>query len=199
MNPVARWIQGEQAGYACTMMRVLILLIGLVTAVGAFADVFRWVDEEGIIHFSDRPHEGAEIITLPEAQTYSAQPVRSRQKTVQPETDSSGDVGYKSLRIISPGQSEVLWNTGGTVNVEVVPEPQLQAGHNVQLFLDGQMVNGLAGAQRNFQLSEVVRGTHTVRAEIHDANGNGIFQSTAITFTVQQTSVQNPNNPSGPR
>ena len=68
-----------------------------------------------------------------------------------------------------------------------------------QLFLDGQIVNALAGGQRNFQLTEVFRGTHSLRAEIHDANGNGLFQSVAITFTVQQTSVQNQNNAGGPR
>ena len=196
---MAFWIHHVQASYACTMMRVFILLLGLLVAVGALAEVFRWVDEEGVIHFSDRPHEGAEIVTLLEAQTFSAPAAPSRRKKAEPETDSDEFVEYKGLRIISPGQDEVLWNTGGTVNVQVDPEPQLQAGHSVQLFLDGQMVNALAGGQRNFQLTEVFRGTHSLRAEIHDANGTGLFQSTAITFTVQQTSVQNPNNPTGPR
>lgn len=181
------------------MMRVFILLLGLLVGVGALAEVFRWVDEEGITHFSDRPHEGAEIVTLPEAQTFSAPAAPPRRKTVEPETDSDEHVGYKGLRIISPGQDEVLWNTGGTLNVQVDAEPQLQAGHSVQLFLDGQRVNALAGGPRNFQLTEVFRGTHSLRAEIHDTNGTGLFQSTAITFTVQQTSVQNPNNPGGPR
>lgn len=185
------------------MARVLLLLIGLLAGVGAVAEVFRWVDKEGVVHFSDRPHEGAEIVTLPEAQTFSAPAAPSRRQTaetaVEAETDSSEDVGYKSLRIMSPGQDEVLWNTGGAVNVVVDMQPKLQAGHSVKLFLDGQMVSGLAGGQRNFQLSEVFRGTHALRAEIHDASGNGVFRSTAITFTVQQTSVQNQNNPGGPR
>lgn len=180
-------------------MRVFIVLVGLFAGIGAVAEVFRWVDEDGLIHFSDRPHEGAETVVLPQAQTFSAPAVRPRQQTTEAETDPGEFDGYTSLRIIRPGQDEVLWNTGGLVDVQVDPEPQLQAGHNIQLFLDGQMVSGLAGGQRAFQLSEVDRGAHSLRAEIHDADGNGLFQSVAITFTVQQTSVQNPNNPTGPR
>jgi len=185
------------------MMRVFILLIGLVAGAGVLADVFRWVDDDGVVHFSDRPHEGAEIVALPEAQTFSAPATSRQQQPAEPAAESGEDaaeeVGYKSLRIIGPGQDEVLWNTGGAVNVQIDLEPQLQAGHNVLLFLDDQVVSELAGDQRSFQLSEVFRGTHSLRAEIHDANGEGVFRSTAITFTVQQTSVQNPNNAIGPR
>lgn len=182
-------------------MRVFILLVVLLAGVGASAEVYRWVDEDGLIHFSDRPHEGAETVVLPQAQSFSAPAVSRRQQIAEAEaeTDPSEFDGYKSLRIIRPGQDEVLWNTGGLVDVQVDPEPQLQSGHNIQLFLDGQRVSGLAGGQRTFQLSEVYRGAHSLRAEIHDADGNGLFQSVAITFTVQQTSVQNPNNPTGPR
>jgi hypothetical protein len=186
------------------MVRILILLIGLAAGGGAMADVFRWVDEEGVVHFSDRPHEGAEIVTLPKSQTFSA-PATSRQQqpaepeTADAETDSDEEAGYTSLRIISPGQDEVLWNTGGALDVRINLEPQLQDGHKVLLFLDDQMVSELAGEQRSFQLSEVFRGTHSLRAEVHDANGDGVFRSIAITFTVQQTSVQNQNNAGGPR
>ena len=36
-------------------------------AVGAAAaqEAYRWVDEDGVVHYSDRPREGAEAIVLP--------------------------------------------------------------------------------------------------------------------------------------
>ena len=180
-------------------MRILILLFGLLTFVGANAAVFRWVDEDGVVHFSDRPHEGAETVELSEAQTFSAPAVNRQRQTAEEEPESSEEEGYSGLRIIRPGTDEVLWNTGGVVDVAVVPEPRLQTGHKIHLFLDGQSVGELEGGQGNVQLTDVFRGTHTLRAEIHDANGNGLFQSVAITFTVQQTSVQNSNNPNAGR
>lgn len=181
------------------MMRISILLVALFLGIGAYAEVFRWVDEEGVVHFSDRPHEGAEIVELQEAQKFSA-PAVSRQRSTTQESPESGaeegdEEGYTGLRILRPGQDEVLWNTGGIVDVQVDAEPQLQTGHSIKLFLDGQPVSGLEGGTTNFQLTDVFRGTHNLRAEIHDADGNGLFQSVAISFTVQQTSVQNPNNP----
>ena len=185
------------------MTRVFILLFSLVLGGGALADVFRWVDEEGVVHFSDRPYEGAEIVALPKAPTFSTPAAASRRQESAPEEDSGTesveDVTYTSLRIIGPGQDEVLWNTGGILNVKIDLEPQLQDGHNMQLFLDGQVVGELAGDPRSIQLSDVFRGEHSLHAEIHDANGEGLFRSIAITFTVQQTSIQNQNNPSGPR
>ena len=61
------------------MMRVSLLLFSLLTGLSAFAEVFRWVDEDGVVHFSDRPHEGAETVELPKAQTFPA-PASSRQR-----------------------------------------------------------------------------------------------------------------------
>jgi hypothetical protein len=181
------------------MMRISILLFALFAGPGAYAEVFRWVDEDGVVHFSDRPHEGAETVELQQAQTFSA-PASSRPRPStleEPETgeQEGSEEGYTGLRIVRPGQDEVLWNTGGIVNVQVEAEPQLQTDHSIQLFLDGQPVNGLEGGAKNFQLTDVFRGTHNLRAEIHDTDGKGLFQSVAISFTVQQTSVQNPNNP----
>lgn len=177
------------------MIRISILLISLFAVAGAFADVFRWVDENGVVHFSDRPHEGAETVELEAAQTFSAPPVNRQSRDVEEEPESEEEEGYSALRINRPGQDEVIWNTGGIVDVEVNAQPRLRTGHNIQLFLDGQSVAGLDGGQSSFQLTDIDRGTHALRAEIHDANGNGLFKSVAVSFTVQQTSVQNPNNP----
>jgi len=176
-------------------MRISVLLVCLLAGLVAYAEVFRWVDEDGVVHFSDRPHEGAETVELQQAQTFSAPAVNRQPQMPEQESASSEEEGYTGLRILSPGQDEVLWNTGGIVDVQVDAEPQLQTDHSIKLFLDGQRVSSLEGGQTSGQLTDVFRGTHDLRAEIHDATGNGLFQSVAISFTVQQTSVQNPNNP----
>ena len=181
------------------MIRYVILLVAFFGVVAAYGEVFRWVDEDGVVHFSDRPVEGAETVELQEAQTFSAPPVNRPGRTADVDADSEAETGeeegYSGLRITRPGQDEVLWNTGGIVDVQVDAEPSLQSGHSIQLFLDGQMVATLDGGQTSGQLTDVFRGTHALRAEIHDAAGNGLFRSVPVSFTVQQTSVQNPNNP----
>lgn len=44
------------------MHRALILIALSAAAPTAFADVYRWVDAQGEVHYSDRPVEGAELV-----------------------------------------------------------------------------------------------------------------------------------------
>ena len=46
--------------------RSIFVLIGLLASAAVCAEAYRWVDEDGIVHFSDRPREGAEIVQLSE-------------------------------------------------------------------------------------------------------------------------------------
>ena len=51
-------------------------------------------------------------------------------------------------------------------------------------------------------LTDVARGVHVLRAEVRDRTGTVVITSDPRTFVVQQTSIQNPNNPAnapGPR
>ena len=42
-------------------IRPIVALLGIFVAASASADVWRWVDDEGVVHFSDTPVEGATI------------------------------------------------------------------------------------------------------------------------------------------
>jgi hypothetical protein len=104
---------------------------------------------------------------------------------------------YRSFEIVSPGQQEVLWNTGGELNVALSFRPRIQRTHTIFLYLDGQEVQQLTRGRTQVSLSDVFRGEHTLRADVKDANGNSVAQ-TDVSFVVNQTSIQNPNNPNAP-
>ena len=44
--------------------RAIFVLLGLLATAAVSADVWRWVDDEGVVHFSDTPREGAERIVV---------------------------------------------------------------------------------------------------------------------------------------
>ncbi|TDJ45835.1 MAG: DUF4124 domain-containing protein [Gammaproteobacteria bacterium] len=182
------------------MSRVIFLLLIMASIAVSAAEVFRWVDDDGVVHYSDRPAEGAEVITIPNAQTFSTPPRRDMQRN-QPSTTGAQAAAqqpelfsYRSFEIVSPGQQEILWNTGGELNVALSARPRIQATHTIFLYLDGEEVQQLARGRMQASLSDVFRGEHTLRADVKDANGNRVAQ-TESSFTVQQTSIQNPNNP----
>ncbi|MBN1240678.1 MAG: DUF4124 domain-containing protein [Gammaproteobacteria bacterium] len=180
------------------MRKFLLGLLVLVSCAASAVPVWRWVDENGTIHYSDRPVPGAERIELDGAQSFPSGarlPPRPTPSGRQQEGDQSRR--YSSLDVISPAEQETLWNIGATLEVQVALDPPLQRGHRLDVYLDGQLQNVDATSAR-FTVPEVYRGMHRLRAIVEDANGRELVGSGTVTFMVQQTSIQNPNNPNAP-
>lgn len=181
------------------------LLIALTAGVANAATVWKWVDADGVTHYSDRPVEGAEVIELSAAQSVAlptpqpaTRPAVGTTRDRAPASRTQGATqAYARLDLASPAPQETLWNIEGTLAVSVAIEPELQPGHQFDVYLDGQRQN-LAATSPRFTVPEVWRGVHTLQAVIVDEAGNEILRSRSVTFTVQQTSLLNPNNPNSP-
>ena len=168
--------------------RTIFTLLALLLAVGATADVaYTWTDENGVVHYSDRPQPGAEMVELGQsrARRPSSRPRAATQATANDES-SVPSSGYESIEIASPGAEETLWNIEATLNVTVALTPGLRPGHRVRVYFDGtpQMVGGAS-----FQLQEVYRGVHNLQAEVIDETGKLIIRSRPSRFYVQQNTV----------
>jgi hypothetical protein len=168
--------------------RPIFVLLALLVAVGAFAEAYTWTDENGIVHYSDRPHPGAKIIDLGESNSPSRpRPTRGPGTSANAEEDDDeAATGYSSLEIVSPGAEETLWNIEATLNVTLALSPALMPGHQVRVYFDGtpQIVNGA-----NFQLVEVYRGVHNLQVEVIDETGKLMIRSSPNRFYVQQNTV----------
>ena len=47
------------------MLRRIFIGSGILLFTGVvFAQAYKWVDEDGVVHYSDRPHPGAEITAV---------------------------------------------------------------------------------------------------------------------------------------
>ena len=177
-------------------MRWLIFMLAIAPVL-VFADTWRWVDENGVVNYSDTPHPGAERVDLRVIQTTPfAGPSRSAEAN-----ESAGQAGeapggssssYESVSILRPQPEETLWNLEGQLDVQVSVEPEIQASHRLKLYLDGTEVVGIPPGATSFTIDRVFRGMHTLRAAVQDQNGQQLGASEAIRFYVQQTSVQNP-------
>jgi len=169
--------------------RPIFALAGLLVATLAIADgAYRWVDQDGVVHYSDVPVEGAEIINISEysratGARISRQTTRTSANEAGPE---SGPFRYESLAVAAPGPEETLWNIEGVLNVSLALTPGLQQGHRVRVYFDGeaQMVSG-----SSFQIEEVFRGVHNIQAEVIDETGKLMIRSKPNRFYVQQNTV----------
>jgi hypothetical protein len=163
----------------------------------ALAQAYRWVDENGVIHYSDRPQPGAEEVELESPPAVDTPPRSQASRPARTPPGARGfegdadevTVGYDTLDIASPAAEETLWNIGGVLNVSLDLQPDLKEGHQLRVYFDGnpQQVNST-----QFQLQEVWRGVHNLQAEVLDQNGQLLIRSQPSRFYVQQTTIVNP-------
>ena len=170
--------------------RAIFLAIGLLAASAVVADVaYRWVDENGVVHFSDRPREGAELVVLPAANTTTMRRIEqapAEDGTASPAVEAA-PVRYESFEVAAPGAEETLWNIEGNLSVSLALSPALKPGHQVRVYFDDrepQIVPGMS-----FTIQEVYRGVHTIQAEVIDDTGKLIIRTRHNRFYVQQSTI----------
>lgn len=168
-------------------MKIALTLILLAMSFGVSATTYRWVDEQGVVHYSDMPHEGATEVELGSAQGYSSTPPSVARKT--PASDS-GDFQYDSVEIVSPYEEEVLFNIETRMSMQVAIVPALRPDHFLRLQIDGKDVTDKPVRSRSFQIDGVFRGTHTAQLTVVDADGKTVQQSGVRTFHIRQNIAQ---------
>lgn len=179
------------------MRTALYVLLALAAPAFAGQTVYKWVDENGVTHFSDQPVAGAEKVELAggsnrssaAAPAYTPPPPRATTPT------QTGPV-YSRFVIASPQQDEAIINTGGVVRVELASTPALDSGHRITFYLDGSEVQGANPNSLSHEFTNMPRGTHTVKAVVSALDGRKIQETPPVTFHVRQQSIAQP--PVGP-
>ncbi len=177
------------------MMRYAVfMLLALLAAAPAVAqDVYRWVDANGTVHYSDKPRDGAERVQIRSVQGYesgtTANPTASDPAAVQEEPEGPY---YTAVRIVSPENDGAVWATGGGMTVQVEVQPALRPGDKIQLTLNGDIVPGTPVANTSITLSGLIRGAYTVQAAVVGPSQQIFIFSDDVNFNVLQASIHSP-------
>jgi hypothetical protein len=169
------------------------LLLGFALAAGA-AEIWRWTDADGVVHFSDNPVPGAVRVDIgPAPKPSGSGPV--------PDVPSIGSrvtervlppvFRYTRCGVQSPAADETFHGVQ-PVNIVLQVEPALQSGHRIEVRVDGALVRDWPPESLSFTLPEVVRGSHTVQMRVLDAGGVILCTAEPRTFHLRQTSVLPP-------
>jgi hypothetical protein len=163
------------------------LLNGLLTVLISLpllaqAQVYKQVDEQGNVTFTDAPAGDAQPVDIPPANT--AEPVDARDRPAAP---SEKTTAYQSLTITSPKNNGIIPNGPGNFSVQLALSPALQPGHQSQLLLDGKIYS--SGTQNHFTLTNISRGNHSLQAQVVDEDGKVLIASTPISVQVYRPST----------
>lgn len=173
-----------------SILHPLVLTALLIFPFFTSAEVYTWINSEGVREYGDEPPKDAKKASLPAIQSMSKEAFSGKKNNdLETKTESSGFSGYKKLMILNPKQNYTL-ETGaaGTLQVELAVEPSLQPGHEITLFLNGRPIN--TASQLQFTLNNLDRGSHLLHAHIKH-RGTLLVSTNKRRFHVQRPSIRN--------
>jgi Domain of unknown function (DUF4124) len=160
------------------------------------AVVYKWVDADGVVHFSDQPSPGAEkIFTSSSTSAGSAPAARSPagSQTVSPSAGAAtSGLGYSEFSITSPVNDQTFFGDD-VVSARLDLAPPLKANQSITWHLNGKEL-GAAPDAIAFSLPHLDRGTYALAATITDQGTGASQSSNSVTFYVRQPSALAPQH-----
>jgi len=175
-----------------TCLAALILVPALAAAE---TTVYRWVDAQGVVHYSDQPHQGAQKVqagslTVLDFKT-PASSSGPQAATPPPPGETAAGPAYQ-VKILAPAPGTTLWPVNYRVHVNVQVTPALKGSSLLQYQYDGKYL-GKPRAETSLEMNKVYRGTHTLTVTVVGPGGRNEGQASS-TFYVHQHSILHPGS-----
>ncbi|MFV2061239.1 MAG: hypothetical protein ACC653_11200 [Gammaproteobacteria bacterium] len=158
-------------------------------------EIYRNVNEDGVVEFTDQGVANSEKIKLKTTNTFKA---ADKKITPRPEiNDDSNDSGtqnvakYSQIAISSPTPDQQIRSNDGllTVSISISPGLNIAAGDQIELYFDGRSQGKQTSTQ--FSLKDVYRGQHRVQAKIINKSGVVLKISKPVQFVIHKFSILN--------
>ena len=180
------------------LLALLVVTVASLTSISeAHAAIYKTTDAEGNVVFTDvPPKDDAKSVEIKQGNSY--RPEVATPAAVAPAAEDEEDMaedtptaGYDKIAITSPAHDEALRENTGNISVSVALDPALNtaAGHRLQVLVDGQIAGEAPSA--TVSLQNIDRGTHSLIAQVIDANNSVLASSSAVVVHLQRYSILN--------
>lgn len=161
---------------------IVLLVLSLFVLPAVLGEtLYKWVDDQGNVHYSDKPQPGAKKMHIPTPTTFTP-PSNVLSAPPAPAEQPQTEAGYSQFEIGSPTAEQVLWNVD-SVTVSIALQPGLHRGDLVTITVDDKS-QGPSGAL-TATFSDLDRGTHTVSATLQETDGSSMIAK-PVTFYIQR-------------
>lgn len=162
------------------------LLLPALALAAANPTVYRWVDKNGVVHYSDQPHAGAVKVELGAPQVVTFKVPATSAVPAATSTPKAAPRHY-DVTIKSPANGTTLRPANFEVNVDVKVTPPLPRDYVLQYELDGSPLGEPTSSTR-LRVKDVYRGTHHLTVTVLTPGGASMG-SASSTFYVHHPSV----------
>ncbi|MCK5396158.1 MAG: DUF4124 domain-containing protein [Gammaproteobacteria bacterium] len=169
---------------------LLVSTIFFTTTTIADAQLYKGLDAEGNVVYSDQPFENAEKFTpasLSVVNTPKRAPKPSKSTTDEEEVKA---FKYTDFDIVSPKNNETIWdNPQLAVTLRLKPDLNTKEKHTVWLLMDGKVI--VKNSQTTtLQIGRLERGAHQLQAQVRDKAGKVVIRSRPIVVHIKNTTVR---------
>ncbi|MDE2419930.1 MAG: DUF4124 domain-containing protein [Gammaproteobacteria bacterium] len=150
----------------------------------AQAAVYKKVDADGNVSFTDVPDKSAQLVNVAPIETVPALSPEVIAKTLNDDDSQkniAANVNY-TIRIISPTPDQVYHRAIDAFAANVEVKPDMQNGDHLVFLIDGK------ASPQDIPAGGLDRGQHQFEARVVSAKGR-VLKSQSTTFVVQQPNV----------
>lgn len=167
------------------MIRLLLILMLCVPAAAAEDKVYRYVDANGVVHYTDKPpSKDAKPADLPKLQRFTP---GSLPALSAPET-STAPVRFQ-VSITSPAPEQTFRDHSQTLSVNAKVVPGLASGYSLIYYLNGEPQPTSGGLSAQF--GPIYRGSHTIVVALMGPNGKEVTRSAPVSVHVKPPIARN--------
>ncbi len=164
-----------------------LLLATLLFAFTVDAELYKGLNNEGNIIYSDQPFDDAQKFTPPSLTIVDAPKVKAKKKAV--EKEKTVEFKYTDFDIVSPKNNDSIWNDPDpAISLQLKPALNTAEGHNIWLLMNGKpLVKN--SKSLSLHIGRADRGAHQLQAQVRDKDGKIIARTRSIIVHIKYTSI----------
>jgi hypothetical protein len=164
------------------------LVMVIIYSSAISAGLYKGLDEEGNVIYSDKPFENSELFTPPTLTIMDAPKVPPKKEVV--EEEKVEETKYTKFSISAPVNDQTIWNEPNLmVSLKLTPDLNISEGHTTWLLMDGKPI--VKNSQSLLlQIGRSDRGQHTLQAQVRNKKGKIIKQTKPVTVHIKNSVVK---------
>lgn len=165
-----------------------LLVTALACTFSVSAALYKGLDSEGKVVFSDRPFKDAQKLELPPISVVSSSDSSSEKEVLAEE--KAAVFQYMSFDIVSPINNQIIRTDSDiSVSLNLRPGINTEKNHSIWLLVDGKAQIS-ESQDLSLQLGRLNRGAHELQAQIRSPDGEIIVRTKTSVVYIRPSSTR---------
>ena len=158
-------------------MRLTLMILLIAVSLISHATVYKWIDKDGIVHYSDEPVNNSEVVQFKSNTQNLVTPLPSQTMSIT--NDNQEEITPSTqytIGIRTPREEETIRDNNGDITIMANISPDLRSGDVLVILMDDRVM-GTAQTTPIFHLKNIPRGEHVFVVKVVAQNGKQLASS----------------------